>query len=508
MKKPHILFRCVLFIISSFTFFTSASAQNPPGKRDSLYSEILKEERAIQVVLPENYKPGSAEKYDVLYILDGEWSLKFISPIQQFVQENAGMPPIIMVAVLNTNRDRDLLPTHIAQNAVSGGSDKFLAFLKSELIPHINKSYPATGNNILYGHSLGGLFAMYALLSEPQLFNSYLAVDPSFWWDDNAIGKIAADKLSKAALSGKSLFIAGREGDGLKQMGIPVIDAALKSKAPSGLNWKVVAYPDEHHGSVRLKGVYDGLKFFYEGYSNQAVEFHPMNGMILKDKPYKIYYAGSPEAIRSVHYTTDGSEPTASSARMEFENTFTNTANISAKALGRYDRYNKTTVGEFKIGNAPAASAKPKNAKPGGLHYSYYEGEWETLPDFEKLTPVKTGIANKDFALNKLPRQTNFGLVIDGHIEIKKEGYYIFALDSDDGSRLSVGSKQLIAYDGLHGNGSPKSYLVPLEKGFYPIRLEYFQQAGGASLMLHYVVPGEEKPHPVPVPFELQYSAG
>jgi hypothetical protein len=93
---------------------------------------------------------------------------------------------------------------------------------------------------------------------------------------------------------------------------------------------------------------------------------------------------------------------------------------------------------------------------------------------------------------------------MEGYIEIQKEGYYIFALDSDDGSKLFLGDNLLIAYDGTHGVGSPKSYLVPLEKGFYPVRLEYFQQGGGAPLGLKYVPPGEEQLQSIP--FELQYS--
>lgn len=269
------------------------------------------------------------------------------------------------------------------------------------------------------------------------------------------------------------------------------------------MSWKVAAYPDETHGSVRLKSVYDGLKFFYDGYSTRPVEFHPMNGIILKDKPFKLYYFGPPKAV---HYTTDGSEPTSSSAVMEVENTLVNSTKVSAKLISRNDRFNKATVGDFKMGTALAAGAKPKNAMPGGWHYSYYEGEWDALPDFEKLKPVQSGIAGKDFDLEKLPRQTNFACLIEGHIEIQKDGYYVFVLDSDDGARLSLGGHPLISYDGLHGNGSPKTYLVPLKKGFYPIRLEYFQKGGGAFLKLEYVVPGEEKPRPVPIPLETQYS--
>jgi predicted alpha/beta superfamily hydrolase len=510
MKNPVSVFRCFLFIIPFLTLLTNATAQDLPGKRDVLYSETLKEERVVQVFLPENYKPGSVEKYDVLYILDGESHARALPAlniaIQHFTLGETFLPPTIMVAVINTNRERDFTPTHISGLAVSGGSDKFLAFLKNELIPHINKSYPTNGNNILFGHSLSGLFSMYALLKEPQLFNSYLAADPSFWWDNNYITKLASDKLSTSLQSGKSLFITGREGKELEQMGIPGMDSVLKSKAPKGLNWKVAVYPDETHGSIRLKSVYDGLKFFYDGYAIPGVEFHPMNGIVLKDKPYQVYYFGAPQP-QSVYYTTDGSDPTSSSQKMELVNGLTNNAIVSAKSLDRKDRFNKPTVGEFKIGEPFTASAKPENAKSGGFRYSYYEGEWDALPDFGKLKPIKSGIANKDFSVDKLPRQTNFACLIEGYIEIQKDGYYIFVLDSDDGSKLFLGDNLLIAYDGLHGSGKPKTYMVPLKKGFYPIRMEYFQKGGGALLKLDYVVPDEEKPRPISVPFELQYSS-
>ena len=159
MKKS--LIRCVLLIIPLLAIFSNALAQNQPGKRDSLYSATLKEERVFEVALPENYKPGSGEKYDVLYVLDGDWNLKSAVDVQQFAQNNAYTPPIIMVAVHNTDRSRDMTPTKVVQAPGSGGADKFLAFLKNELVPYINKKYPASGNNILYGHSLGGLFAVY-----------------------------------------------------------------------------------------------------------------------------------------------------------------------------------------------------------------------------------------------------------------------------------------------------------------------------------------------------------
>jgi hypothetical protein len=177
---------------------------------------------------------------------------------------------------------------------------------------------------------------------------------------------------------------------------------------------------------------------------------------------------------------------------------------LTVKDVDRTDRFNKATVGEFKVGKALPAVAKPGNITPGGLNYSYYEGWSNVLPDFRNMKPVRTGIAGKEFDVNNMPRSSDFSTLLEGYIEIQKEGQYIFVLDSDDGSKLFLGDHLLIDYDGTHGNGKPKSYLVPLEKGFYPVRLEYFQQGGGAHLSLHYVLPGEEQPRLIPL--ELQYS--
>jgi predicted alpha/beta superfamily hydrolase len=484
--------------------FTQASAQNLPVKQDALHSNILNEDRAIQVLLPEGYWPGSGEKYDVLYVLDGDgdWNLKLLSTIGRFVQGESFMPPFILVALPNTNRMRDFMPTHVAATPGSGGADKFLAFLKNELIPYVDKTYPSNGHNMLFGHSAGGLFAMYALLNEPQLFDSYLAIDPALWWDGGYIHKLAAQKLGPAQ-SGKSFFVAGRDEQGLRQMGITEMNALVQGKPPKDFRWKVLSYPNENHGSVRFKGSYDGFRFFFEGYADKPIEFHPMNGIVLKDRPYKVYYDGPPQALR---YTTDGSEPTPSSKTMEAENSLVNEVRLSAKSADRHDRFNKATTGEFKLGKPLAAIAKPKNAKAGGFHYSYYEGPWTALPDFASLKPVQTGISGPDCNLSKLPRPEHFACLIEGFIEIQQAGYYVFALNSDDGSRLYLGGKQLIDNDGLHDASRLKTFLVPLEPGFYPLRLEYFQAGGGAVLNLLYVVPGEDKPRPIPVPLERQYS--
>jgi predicted alpha/beta superfamily hydrolase len=483
----------------------AASGQNLPGKRDSINSTVLGEKRIIQVVLPEKYKPGSTDKYDVLYVLDGEGNTKTMTDVQHFLEGEGAIPSTIIVGVLNTDRNRDFLPTHVADTKTSGGADKFLSFFKNELIPYIDKTYPSDGDNTLFGHSFGGVFVTYALLNEPQLFKSYIAADPSYWWDKGVMRMQVKEKLPGLTNLNKTFFITGREGQALTGMGIPPMDTILKAIAPVGLNWKLSAYPNETHGTVRLKSMYDGLKFTYAGYSTKPIAFHPMSGLLLKDKPIKIWYFDDTAKLR---YTTDGAEPTMASAKMAPEITISAPGKLTVKQFASRDRYSKITTGEFRIGSPAPVSLKPKNVKPGGFHYNYYEGQWDKIPDFKSLKPVKSGIADTSFDINKFPRQENFALLIDGQIKIEEDGYYIFGLDSDDGSKLYLNNQLLIDYDGLHGSGDDKSYILPLQKGFYPIRIEYFQKEGGRELKLIYLTPSliNGHPQPIAIPLALQYS--
>ncbi len=495
---------CLAVLTTAITgLFGRAVAQDLPGKRDSLTSAILKEKRIIQVVLPAKYKPGSADKYDVLYVLDGDWNTKLMSQVQQFIEGEAGMPPIIIVGVLNTDRNRDFLPTNVADNKTSGGADKFLNFFKSELIPYIDKTYPSNGSNTLFGHSFGGVFVTYALLNEPQLFKSYIAADPSYWWDKGVMRKQVKDKMPGLVNINKTFYISGREGFGMKDMGITAMDTVLKATIPVGIVWKISAYPDETHGSVRLKSMYDGLKFSYSGYTAKPVEFHPMQGVMLKGKPIKIW---SLDDAGNVRYTIDGSEPLITSTKLPQELTLSAPARVTAKLFTNAGRYDRITTGDFKEGAYWPALAKAKNMKPGGFHYSYYEGEWDKLPDFTTLKPVKTGIADSTFNIDKMPRQNNFALLLEGDLEVKEDGYYIFGLNSDDGSRFYLNNQLLMDDDGLHDNQANKSYIVPLQKGFYPVRIEYFQKDGGRNLKVVYITPSINAPQPIAIPLSLQYG--
>jgi predicted alpha/beta superfamily hydrolase len=497
---------CAIYAAMLSSFVVAAKAEDSPLKPDSLYSRVLNEKRALQVILPKGYKQGSSTRYDVLYVLDGETVTPYASRTYSLLQGEDFLPELIIVGIPNTNldfRERDLTPTHVS--GLSGGADKFLAFLKSELVPYVEKTYPAkTGGNTLYGGSLAGLFVLYAFVNEPSLFKSYIAIDPSLWWDHGYVNKLYGDRLANLQGLQKSLWIAGREGYPFQFMGTAAIDAILKAKAPEGLAWMCVPYPNETHFSMLYKGLWDGLKFSYGGYyGKKGIELKPMNGIALEDKPFELWCYNL-LANRYLRYTTDGKEPTSNAAQISFENTLRlkTATTLTVKSFAVRDEHDKIVSGKFEIGAVLPAVDKPDGAKAGGLHYSYYEGDWSSLPDFKSLNPTRSGLAGSDFDLASFSPDASFSLVLDGYIEIREEGYYIFELGGGGGSRVYLGQTLLIGdhYKQEYG----ETFMVPLQKGFYPFRVEYMHRKRGSDLVPVYLKPEGQEDFPIPP--EMEYS--
>lgn len=491
-----------VFIIS--IFFNNYSFAQQKTK-DSIYSNVLKEQRDLQIILPKDY--DSSNKYDVIYLVDGEWNTDMFSQIYQYASEWDFIPKnIIIVGVENkyidgvNQRSRDLTPTQVNNQPLTGKADNFITFFKDELIPYINTKLPTTEANTLFGHSHGGTFTVYTFLKEPQLFKSYIAADPSLWWDNRYMSKYAAKRLPELSEVNATLHISGRKGDAYEGMGIVAMDSVLKLKAPKGLFWESIDYPNEIHNSVKLKSIYDGIKFTYSGYTSQNITFHPMGGIIEKGKTFNVFRDID---NTSIHYTTDGSEPSITSPKMGQIIVLNGSTELKAKSISVRSPNNKTTTAHYIEGKAIKPVKKPKKAVAGGLNYSYYEGEWDKLPNFNDLKPVKTGIADNEFNLKNLPSKNNFGCVLKGYFEAKEDGDYIFGISSDDGSKFYLSNKLLLDHDGIHGNNSLKSYMVPLKAGLHPIQLEYFQKDGDSSYMLMYLKPGTLEP--LPVSLDLQY---
>jgi CubicO group peptidase (beta-lactamase class C family)/predicted alpha/beta superfamily hydrolase len=279
--KTKAQFACVASLIYIFFLSIQAQAQNPISQYDSLYSAVLKEHRPFKIIFPKKYNPSSTDRFDVLYVLDGEWNTSLAEKVYEFLEFAKFIPTnMLIVSVPNyyrngiNMRERDFTPTStenkdakfgwMKSSLISGGASNFLQFLKKELVPFINKKYPTKPeNNILYGTSLGGLFAIYTYLQEPTLFKSYLTVEPSLWWDNGYMTKTAVKSLANDKSPANTLWISSRDGEALSEMGIASFDSALTQKAPDNLHWKVASYSNETHFSAIWKGIYDGLKFTY-----------------------------------------------------------------------------------------------------------------------------------------------------------------------------------------------------------------------------------------------------
>lgn len=261
------------------------------GKIDSVQSSILGEKRKIWVHVPDG-AANSKERFPVVYLLDGDGHFSsVVGMIQQLstINGNTMCPKMIVVGIPNTDRTRDLTPTHIDADPpfmdstfskTSGGGENFIAFMEKELMPHIDAKYPTATYKMLIGHSFGGLAVMQTFVHHNDLFNSYICIDPSMWWDKEKLLNQAQKVLLEKKFEGKSLYlgIANTLEDGMdiKKVqkdtsqetkhirSILKLQAAFERNKLNGLNYRGKYYPDDTHGSVPLIAEYDALRFFFD----------------------------------------------------------------------------------------------------------------------------------------------------------------------------------------------------------------------------------------------------
>lgn len=196
--KTTIAFFLLCLNLSAFSQTTSPANTKPfiLGVIDEIQSAQLNEKRILNIYLPEGYNPKDTIQYPVIYLLDGSADEDFIhiTGLVQFYNFPwiNRLPKSIVVGIANTDRRRDFtFPTTIqsdkAKNPTSGKSATFITFLEKELQPFIENKYKASSEKTLIGQSLGGLLAAEILLSKPLLFNKYIIISPSLWWDNGSL---------------------------------------------------------------------------------------------------------------------------------------------------------------------------------------------------------------------------------------------------------------------------------------------------------------------------------
>ncbi|HCA80778.1 MAG TPA: hypothetical protein DEP53_13705 [Bacteroidetes bacterium] len=192
-------------------------------------------------------------------------------------------------------------------------------------------------------------------------------------------------------------------------------------------------------------------------------------------------------------YTLDGSSPTTGSSVVTGPIKITTTTTITARCYRNGKAVSGPVSAKFtKVAPIPGRSL---SAPLPGVRFSYYEGDWDALPDFTKLKPVKEGTLSAfDLSPRNVPEY--FGIEYHGFIKVPQDGVYGFFTDSDDGSRLFVGDKMVVDNDGRHGTREVKG-IIPLAAGFHPLRVQYFQKGGNRDLKVLIQQPDDQK-KPVP----------
>lgn len=238
------------------------------GETFRITSKVLGEERVVNVYLPPGYADGK-DRYPVLYMPDGGMAEDFphITGHVDVSIKNAVIRPIIVVGVENTERRRDLAgPTTVADEQKlaphAGGSNTFRRFLGDELKPYIAAHYRVTAESALIGESLAGLFAIETLLVEPTLFDAYISVDPSVWWNQASLVTSAAERFAAWKEAPKTLFVATADYKET-QDAVAVLVAAIEDQKPVGLVATYAAMPEEHHNTIFPFAALRGIRLVF-----------------------------------------------------------------------------------------------------------------------------------------------------------------------------------------------------------------------------------------------------
>lgn len=251
----------------------------------TLHSRILDEDRKIYIYTPalSSFNKFPDQALPVMYLTDGDALAAIVSAQVNYLSTGYSiLPPMIVVGINNYSYDRtrDLTPSHSSLGydgkidtsakpvfKTSGGADKFLQFIKEEVMPYIEGRYKTAPFRILAGHSLGGLFSFHCLVDHPDLFNAYLSISPSLWWDNELELQQAAKKMDGMVLKNHFFFSSDANESGKFHKDLLSLDSLLKQKKIPGLKCKYIFYPDESHGSEPVKALYDGLRFLYPQWS-------------------------------------------------------------------------------------------------------------------------------------------------------------------------------------------------------------------------------------------------
>jgi predicted alpha/beta superfamily hydrolase len=266
-----------------------------------LSSKVLNEDRKIYIYVPPYDTLLPNKRYPVLYVLDGDNHFSMIAEYSRYLSrwDVNVMPEMIIVGIPNTNRTRDLTPTHSlidyygkpdtsssSRFETSGGGNSFLQFISSELIPYVDAHYKTAAFKIFAGHSFGGITTINCLLTQPDMFGAYIAISPSFWWDKGYLLNLASKKLKNDQIVNKIIFYSdANEGGSDKSTfhtDLLKFDSIITQNKITVLDHKYVYYPEDIHMTEPVKAYYDALRFIYRQWDLPEMDPKLLNATVVK----------------------------------------------------------------------------------------------------------------------------------------------------------------------------------------------------------------------------------
>lgn len=239
----------------------------PLGLIETIDSKALSEKRVLNIYLPQGYHPDSSTTYPTIYVLDGSAHEDFphIAGLAQFMNMYQLLPQSIVVGIANVDRYRDFTyPSKDKEDLknlpTSGGSPKFINFLENEVQPLVEKQYKTNEHKTIIGQSLGGLLATEILIKKPDLFNDYIIVSPSLWWDQQTLVDSAADFFKQHQDLNKKIYVSlGKEHPVMHEVADKLVEAIRNSG-----NEKITLFYEpilhEDHATILHSAVYRAFK--------------------------------------------------------------------------------------------------------------------------------------------------------------------------------------------------------------------------------------------------------
>lgn len=294
MMNKNNVFGYLVMALVFFSFAVSAiAAPAQQGGTDykleteRFVSAVLGEQRTIHIQLPKSYAAKPDKKYPVLYRLDGQENIPLINSVLERLQNSNAAPEVIIVAIENTDRLRDLYPTVNQEPqgpvGIGGGAEKFLRFIKTELMPRIEQKYRTHDFKVIAGASAGGTFVLYALQTEPKLFQAHIAYSPAVWWDHGATAKTTKEFFLKTKQLNNYLYLnIGEEGGFMRERYDEMLQA-ISSNTPTGFTLVSDTFPDVPHALTSVAGIFNA---YHKLFLPQQMPVQAYNGDIASISAY------------------------------------------------------------------------------------------------------------------------------------------------------------------------------------------------------------------------------